>query len=59
MAAENPLWGEERMHDDLSRHLLAEQRLPLQRVILTNDDGIDAPRLRILEEVAAALASEV
>ncbi|CAH2601271.1 5'-nucleotidase SurE 1 [Rhodovastum atsumiense] len=29
------------------------------RVLLTNDDGIDAPGLRVLEEVAATLAREV
>lgn len=32
---------------------------PLQRVLLTNDDGIDAPGLRVLEQVAATLAHEV
>ncbi len=32
---------------------------PLRRVMLTNDDGIDAPGLAILESVAAGLAEEV
>ena len=32
---------------------------PLRRVLLTNDDGIDAPGLAVLEEVAATLADEV
>jgi 5'-nucleotidase len=31
----------------------------LDRVLLTNDDGIDAPGLAVLEEVAAELAGEV
>jgi 5'-nucleotidase len=31
----------------------------LDRVLLTNDDGIDAPGMTILEEIAAQLASEV
>jgi 5'-nucleotidase len=31
----------------------------LGRVLLTNDDGIDAPGMAVLEEVAAGLASEV
>jgi 5'-nucleotidase len=31
----------------------------LDRVLLTNDDGIDAPGLAVLEQVAAALAREV
>lgn len=35
-----------------------EQR-PLRRVLLTNDDGIDAPGLAVLEDVAATLADEV
>jgi 5'-nucleotidase len=30
-----------------------------QRILLTNDDGIDAPGLAVLEEVAASLAHEV
>jgi 5'-nucleotidase len=38
---------------------MSESQFPLQRVILTNDDGIDAPGLRTLEEVAATLAREV
>jgi 5'-nucleotidase len=33
--------------------------LPFQRVLLTNDDGIDAPGLAVLEEIAATLAREV
>lgn len=33
--------------------------LPLRRVLLTNDDGIDAPGLKLLEEIAASLAQEV
>ncbi len=31
----------------------------LDRVILTNDDGIDAPGMAVLEEIAAQLAKEV
>jgi 5'-nucleotidase len=31
----------------------------IERVLLTNDDGIDAPGLTVLEEVAATLAREV
>lgn len=31
----------------------------LERVLLTNDDGIDAPGLRVLEKIAATLAREV
>jgi 5'-nucleotidase len=31
----------------------------LERVLLTNDDGIDAPGLAVLEQVAAELAREV
>jgi 5'/3'-nucleotidase len=31
----------------------------LHRVLLTNDDGIDAPGLQVLEQVAATLAREV
>lgn len=31
----------------------------LDRVILTNDDGIDAPGMAVLEEIAAHIASEV
>lgn len=31
----------------------------LRRVLLTNDDGIDAPGLAVLEDVAATLAEEV
>jgi 5'-nucleotidase len=31
----------------------------LQRVMLTNDDGIDAPGMAVLEEIAAAIATEV
>lgn len=33
--------------------------LPLRRVLLTNDDGIDAPGLAVLEEIAASIAKEV
>lgn len=33
--------------------------LPLRRVLLTNDDGIDAPGLAVLEEIASAIAEEV
>ena len=36
---------------------LAESKVP--RVLLTNDDGIDAPGLAVLEAVAAELADEV
>jgi 5'-nucleotidase len=38
---------------------MTAQQFPLQRVLLTNDDGIDAPGLRVLEEVSNTLASEV
>ena len=31
----------------------------LERVLLTNDDGIDAPGIRVLEEAAATIAREV
>ena len=31
----------------------------LDRILLTNDDGIDAPGLAILEAIAAELAHEV
>src|SRR5947209_18208906 len=31
----------------------------LDRVILTNDDGIDAPGMKVLEEIAAQIAHEV
>ena len=31
----------------------------LQRVLITNDDGIDAPGLAVLQEIAATLAQEV
>ena len=31
----------------------------LDRVMLTNDDGIDAPGMRVLEEIAAQIAHEV
>src|SRR3712207_8631629 len=31
----------------------------LDRILLTNDDGIDAPGLAVLEQVAAELAGEV
>lgn len=33
--------------------------LPIKRVLLTNDDGIDAPGLAILEQVARKLAAEI
>lgn len=33
--------------------------MPLRRVLLTNDDGIDAPGLAVLAEVARELAEEV
>lgn len=33
--------------------------LPLRRVLLTNDDGIDAPGLAVLEAIAASIAEEV
>jgi 5'-nucleotidase len=35
------------------------ERIRLPRVLLTNDDGIDAPGLQVLAEVAATLADEV
>lgn len=31
----------------------------INRVMLTNDDGIDAPGMRVLEEIAAQIANEV
>ena len=31
----------------------------LDRVMLTNDDGIDAPGMQVLEEIAAQIANEV
>jgi 5'-nucleotidase len=34
-------------------------RLPIERVLLTNDDGIDAPGLAVLEEIAAKVAEEI
>jgi 5'-nucleotidase len=34
-------------------------RTVLDRVMLTNDDGIDAPGMRVLEEIAAQIANEV
>jgi 5'-nucleotidase len=33
--------------------------LPIERVLLTNDDGIDAPGLAILEEIASTIAEEI
>jgi 5'-nucleotidase len=39
-------------------HVSASQAL-INRVLLTNDDGIDAPGLAVLEHVAAMLAREV
>lgn len=33
--------------------------LPLRRVLLTNDDGIDAPGLSVLEQIALSIAQEV
>lgn len=38
---------------------MPSSKLPLERVLLTNDDGIDAPGLAVLEEVARQLAREV
>ena len=38
---------------------MPEDDFPLRRVLITNDDGIDAPGLAVLEEVAATLAREV
>ncbi|KVC26984.1 5'/3'-nucleotidase SurE [Burkholderia pseudomultivorans] len=38
---------------------MQETRPLFDRVLLTNDDGFDAPGLRILEQVAAQLAREV
>ena len=32
---------------------------PLQRVLITNDDGIDAPGLAVLEQIAHEIAEEV
>lgn len=32
---------------------------PIERILLTNDDGIDAPGLAVLEHIAGALAAEV
>ena len=37
----------------------ARQGAPLDRVLLTNDDGIDAPGSAVLEAIAAELAREV
>jgi 5'-nucleotidase len=34
-------------------------RTVLDRVMLTNDDGIDAPGMQVLEEIAARIANEV
>ena len=31
----------------------------LQRILLVNDDGIDAPGIKLLEDVAQQLAGEV
>jgi 5'-nucleotidase len=31
----------------------------LEKILVTDDDGIDAPRLRVQEEVAAELTKEV
>ena len=31
----------------------------LDRILITNDDGIDAPGLAVLEQIAAELAREV
>lgn len=30
-----------------------------ERILLTNDDGIDAPGLKVLERIACQLANEV
>ena len=38
---------------------MKRSRCVLDRILLTNDDGIDAPGLAILEAVAAELAHEV
>ncbi|HEV2610882.1 MAG TPA: 5'/3'-nucleotidase SurE, partial [Noviherbaspirillum sp.] len=38
---------------------MATSRFPVERVLLTNDDGIDAPGLAVLAEVAATIAREV
>src|SRR3978361_1208878 len=35
------------------------ERTVLDRVMLTNDDGIDAPGMKVLEEIAAQIAHEV
>jgi 5'-nucleotidase len=35
------------------------RKIVLNRVILTNDDGIDAPGMAVLEEIAAQIAREV
>ena len=32
---------------------------PFGRILLTNDDGIDAPGLKVAEDIAAQLAEEV
>src|SRR3712207_9383052 len=42
---------------DRARSMTRMERL--DRVLLTNDDGIDAPGLAVLEQVAAELAREV
>jgi 5'-nucleotidase len=37
----------------------SETRRRLKRVLVTNDDGIDAPGLKVAQEVAASIAEEV
>jgi 5'-nucleotidase len=38
---------------------MATENQRIERVLLTNDDGVDAPGLQILEAAAASIASEV
>ena len=43
----------------MENRTLAQLEPIVERVLLTNDDGIDAPGLEILAEVAAGLAREI
>ena len=45
--------------EQLSQTEASADRRIVNRVLLTNDDGIDAPGLVVLEQVAAGLANEV
>jgi 5'-nucleotidase len=46
-------------HERTERRSMAALQPIIDRVLLTNDDGIDAPGLAVLEEVAATLARDV